>query len=43
MTPALEAPRRTLMVYPKQGYLSDAAHQLIALVRTFNWSADAAA
>jgi len=42
-TPALEIPRRTLMIYPKQGYLSDAAHELITLVRNFNWSAGAAA
>ncbi len=42
-TPALEAPRRTLMIYRKQGYLSEAAHELITLVRNFNWSAGAAA
>ncbi|MGH9408518.1 MAG: LysR family transcriptional regulator [Vicinamibacterales bacterium] len=42
-TPALDMPRRTLMIYRKQGYLSDAAQALIALVRSFNWSTEAAA
>jgi DNA-binding transcriptional LysR family regulator len=42
-TPALEVPRPTLMIYRKQGYLSDAAHELITLVRHFNWTAGAAA
>lgn len=30
-------PRRTLMVYRDQGYLSDSATELIKLVRSFNW------
>jgi DNA-binding transcriptional LysR family regulator len=38
-TPALEAPRRTLMIYRTEGCLSDAAHELMTLVRTFNWTA----
>lgn len=38
-TPALEMARRTSMIYRDSGYLSDAARELIALVRTFNWSA----
>lgn len=33
----LEIPRRTLMVYREQGYLSDCASELIKLVRNFNW------
>jgi DNA-binding transcriptional LysR family regulator len=33
----LSIPRRTLMVYREQGYLSDAARELIKLVRNFNW------
>lgn len=35
----LAMPRRTLMIYREQGYLSDAAHELIKIVRTFNWGA----
>jgi hypothetical protein len=34
---ALETPRRTLMIYREQGYLSDCASELIKLVRNFNW------
>ncbi|MEZ5317114.1 MAG: LysR family transcriptional regulator [Vicinamibacterales bacterium] len=33
----LSMPRRTLMVYRDQGYVSDSASELIKLVRTFNW------
>jgi DNA-binding transcriptional LysR family regulator len=33
----LSMPRRTLMIYRDQGYLSDSATELIKLVRTFNW------
>jgi DNA-binding transcriptional LysR family regulator len=33
----LSIPRRTLMVYREQGYLSDPARELIKLVRNFNW------
>jgi DNA-binding transcriptional LysR family regulator len=33
----LSIPRRTLMVYREQGYLSDTARELIKLVRNFNW------
>jgi DNA-binding transcriptional LysR family regulator len=33
----LSMPRRTLMIYRDQGYLSDSASELIKLVRTFNW------
>lgn len=35
--PELSMPRRTLMIYRDQGYLSDSASELIKLVRTFNW------
>jgi len=35
--PVLEVPRRTLMIYREQGYLSDSASELIKLVRNFNW------
>jgi DNA-binding transcriptional LysR family regulator len=42
-TPALEMPRRTLMIYRRQGHLSESAHALITLVRNFNWGAGAAA
>ena len=31
-------PRRTLMVYRDQGYVSDSASELIKLVRNFNWA-----
>jgi DNA-binding transcriptional LysR family regulator len=34
----LSMPRRTLMVYRDQGYLSDSASELIKLVRNFNWA-----
>ena len=30
-------PRRTLMIYREQGYLSDSARELIKIVRAFNW------
>ena len=33
----LSIPRRTLMVYREQGYLSDSARELIKIVRAFNW------
>ena len=33
----LSMPRRTLMVYRDQGYVSDSASELIKLVRSFNW------
>ena len=33
----LSMPRRTLMVYRDQGYLSDSASELIKIVRSFNW------
>ena len=39
-TPALEAPRRTLMIYRDHGYQSHAARELIALVRSFNWNGE---
>ena len=35
--PELAMPRRTLMVYRDQGYLSESATELIKLVRSFNW------
>jgi DNA-binding transcriptional LysR family regulator len=35
--PELGMPRRTLMVYRDQGYLSESATELIKLVRSFNW------
>jgi DNA-binding transcriptional LysR family regulator len=35
--PEFEIPRRTLMIYHEQGYLSDAAAELIKQVRNFNW------
>jgi DNA-binding transcriptional LysR family regulator len=41
--PELSMPRRTLMVYRDQGYLSDSASELIKLVRTFNWAQENAA
>jgi DNA-binding transcriptional LysR family regulator len=34
----LSMPRRTLMIYRDQGYLSDSASELIKLVRSFNWT-----
>jgi DNA-binding transcriptional LysR family regulator len=33
----LAIPRRTLMIYREQGYLSDSARELIKIVRAFNW------
>jgi DNA-binding transcriptional LysR family regulator len=33
----LTMPRRTLMIYREQGYLSDCARELIKIVRAFNW------
>lgn len=33
----LSMPRRTLMVYRDQGYVSDSASELIKIVRSFNW------
>jgi DNA-binding transcriptional LysR family regulator len=33
----LSMPRRTLMVYREQGYLSESARELIKIVRAFNW------
>jgi DNA-binding transcriptional LysR family regulator len=33
----LAAPRRTLMIYREQGYVSDSARELIKIVRAFNW------
>ncbi|HEY7288252.1 MAG TPA: LysR family transcriptional regulator [Vicinamibacterales bacterium] len=33
----LRIPRRTLMVYRDQGYLSEPARELIKIVRSFNW------
>jgi DNA-binding transcriptional LysR family regulator len=33
----LAVPRRTLMVYREQGYVSDTARELIKIVRAFNW------
>jgi len=33
----LHIPRRTLMIYRDQGYLSEPARQLIRIVRSFNW------
>ena len=32
-------PRRTLMVYREQGYLSQSARELIESCRNFNWDA----
>lgn len=33
----LAIPRRTLMIYRDQGYVSDSARELIKVVRAFNW------
>ena len=33
----LSIPRRTLMIYREQGYVSDSARELIKLVRNFHW------
>jgi DNA-binding transcriptional LysR family regulator len=35
--PELEIPRRTLMIYKEQGYLPEAANELIKLMRSFRW------
>ena len=35
--PRTQIPRRTLMIYREQGYLSDSARELIKIVRSFNW------
>ena len=35
-------PRRTLMIYREQGYLSQAARELIKIVRSFNWDSKVA-
>lgn len=35
----LSMPRRTLMIYREQGYLSECARELIKIVRAFNWEA----
>lgn len=35
----LDMPRRTLMIYREQGYLSQSTRELIKIVRTFNWDA----
>jgi DNA-binding transcriptional LysR family regulator len=34
----LHIPRRTLMIYRDQGYLSESARELIKIVRSFNWN-----
>jgi DNA-binding transcriptional LysR family regulator len=39
----LNTPRRTLMIYREQGYVSDSARELIKIVRSFNWDAPAPA
>jgi DNA-binding transcriptional LysR family regulator len=39
----LSMPRRTLMVYRDQGYVSDSASELIKMVRNFNWEHEPAA
>jgi DNA-binding transcriptional LysR family regulator len=36
----LSMPRRTLMIYREQGYVSDSARELIKLVRAFHWDRD---
>jgi DNA-binding transcriptional LysR family regulator len=36
--PELEIPRRTLMIYREQGYLSEPAGELIKLMRGFDWT-----
>ena len=33
----LAVPRRTLMIYREQGYVSGTARELIKIVRAFNW------
>ncbi|HEV3059411.1 MAG TPA: LysR family transcriptional regulator [Vicinamibacterales bacterium] len=39
----LHMPRRTLMIYRDQGYLSEPARELIKIVRNFNWDGRVAA
>jgi DNA-binding transcriptional LysR family regulator len=39
----LAIPRRTLMIYRDQGYVSDSARELIKVVRAFNWELQRAA
>jgi DNA-binding transcriptional LysR family regulator len=39
----LAMPRRTLMIYRDQGYVSDSARELIKVVRAFSWDLHAAA
>src|SRR5262245_53481286 len=34
----LHIPRRTLMIYRDQGYVSDSAQELIKIVRGFSWA-----
>jgi len=34
----LAMPRRTLMIYRDEGYMSEAARELIGIVRAFNWA-----
>jgi DNA-binding transcriptional LysR family regulator len=36
----LNIPRRTLMIYRDHGYLSEAARELIKIVRSFNWASE---
>jgi DNA-binding transcriptional LysR family regulator len=40
--PELNMPRRTLMIYREQGYLSDSARELIKIVRNCNWQSEPA-
>ena len=40
--PELNIPRRTLMIYREQGYLSEPARELIKIVRSFNWESNSA-
>jgi len=37
----LAMPRRTLMIYREQGYLSETARELIRIIRAFNWESAA--
>ena len=39
----LNMPRRTLMVFREQGYLSQSTRELINIVRNFNWDSTARA
>jgi DNA-binding transcriptional LysR family regulator len=36
--PELTMPRRTVMIYRDQGYISDAAREFIRIVRASNWT-----